>query len=132
MIKLSQYSSNPAQEHYIAVKEIFYYLNCTKSEGIHYWRPQHNIDLPPPVGTYDNEPVDTEPTIQDDPTLLKTATDSDWGGDTTHRKSVTSFVVKLAGGAVYYKSKFQTTIALSSCEAEFVAATETGKAILYI
>ena len=45
---------------------------------------------------------------------------------------MTGLVVKLAGGAVYYKSKFQPTIALSSMEAEFVAATETGKAILYI
>ena len=45
---------------------------------------------------------------------------------------VSGFVIKLAGGAVYYKTKFQTTIALSSTEAEFNAACDAGKAILYI
>ena len=132
LIKLSQYSDNPAEEHYIAVKDIFHYLHCTKSEGIHYWRPEINVDLPPPLGTFDTEPDECEATIQDNATTLKSATDSDWGGDSMHRKSVTGFVIKLAGGSIYYKSKFQVTIALSSCEAEFVAATETGKAILYI
>ena len=38
----------------------------------------------------------------------------------------------MAGGSIYYKSKYQPTIALSSTEAEFVAATATGKAILYV
>ena len=33
---------------------------------------------------------------------------------------------------IYYKSKYQPTIALSSTEAEFVAATETAKALLYV
>ena len=64
--------------------------------------------------------------------ILKAATDSDWGGNTTLRKSITGLVIKLLGGCIYYKTKFQTTIALSSTEAEFVAATETAKSILYI
>jgi dUTP pyrophosphatase len=29
LIKLSQYSTNPAREHYEAIKELFYYLRCT-------------------------------------------------------------------------------------------------------
>jgi len=36
-----------------------------------------------------------------------------------------------AGGAVGYKSKFQTIIAHSSTEAEFVAACNTAKMILF-
>jgi hypothetical protein len=36
-----------------------------------------------------------------------------------------------AGGAVGYKSKFQTIIAHSSTEAEFVAACDTAKGILF-
>ena len=58
--------------------------------------------------------------------------DSDWAGDTKHRKSVTGIVLKLAGGAILYKSKCQETIALSSTEAEFAAACEAGKSILYV
>jgi hypothetical protein len=132
LIKLSQYSTNPARVHYEAVQEIFYYLNCTKDEGIHYWRQHKNEDLPIPARSFDNEPTDSEAKIQDTSDILKAATDSDWGGDSQHRKSVTGFIIKLAGGCVYYKSRFQPTIALSSTEAEFVAATDTGKAILYI
>ena len=59
--------------------------------------------------------------------------DSDWGGDTTHQKSVTGIIIiKYAGGTIFYKTKFQETIALSSTEAEFTAACDTGKSILYI
>jgi hypothetical protein len=37
----------------------------------------------------------------------------------------------LAGGVIAYKSKYQPTIALSSTEAEFTAASEAGKTTLY-
>jgi hypothetical protein len=36
-----------------------------------------------------------------------------------------------AGGAIGYKTKFQTVIAHSSTEAEFVAACDTAKLILF-
>ena len=42
------------------------------------------------------------------------------------------FVLKLTGGAVYYKTHYQPTIALSSTETDFAAATETEKPILYV
>ena len=58
--------------------------------------------------------------------------DSDWAGDTKHRRSVTGYIIELAGGTIYYKSKFQECIATSSCEAEFTAACEAGKSICYI
>jgi hypothetical protein len=38
----------------------------------------------------------------------------------------------LAGGVIAYKSKYQPTIALSSTEAEFTAASEAGKTTLYL
>jgi len=58
--------------------------------------------------------------------------DSDWAGDTVHRKSITGIAVMFAGSVIAYKSKIQRTIALSSTEAEFMAACEAGKIILYI
>ena len=51
---------------------------------------------------------------------------SDWAGDSNPRKSVTGIVIKLAGGTVLYKARFQETITLSSTEAEFIAAVEAG------
>ena len=57
---------------------------------------------------------------------------SDWAGDSNHRKSVTGIVIKLACGTVLYKARFQETITLSSTEAEFIGAIEAGKYILYL
>ena len=54
-----------------------------------------------------------------------------WATDTKKRHSVTGIVIMLAGGAIAYKSKFQEVIALSSTEAEFVAACDAAKMILF-
>ena len=66
------------------------------------------------------------------PTTIHGAADSDWAGDTNHRKSITGYIIKYAGGTIYYKTKFQDTIAMSSTKAEFTAACDAAKAILYI
>jgi hypothetical protein len=44
---------------------------------------------------------------------------------------MTGMVLMYAGGAIGYKSKFQTVIAHSSTEAEFIAACDTAKMILF-
>jgi hypothetical protein len=43
VIKLSQYSANPAKNHYQAVRHLFKYLALTKDRGIYYWQ---NIQYP--------------------------------------------------------------------------------------
>jgi hypothetical protein len=58
--------------------------------------------------------------------------DSDWATCTRTRRSLTGIVVKMAGGTVAYKTKFQVTIAMSSTEAEFMAACDAGKMMLFI
>jgi len=58
--------------------------------------------------------------------------DSDWAGDNKHRQSVSGIAVLLGGTVVAYKSKLQRTIATSSTEAEFSAACDAGKIILYL
>ena len=60
------------------------------------------------------------------------AVDSDYAGDTSHRRSVSGIILRIAGGTILYKTKFQATCALSSTEAEFTAAVEAGKYILYV
>ncbi len=60
-------------------------------------------------------------------------TDSDWGSDRAHRRSVTGTLLMLAAATILYKTRYQQAVALSSTEAEFVAASDTGKnGILYI
>ena len=81
-------------------------------------------------GNYDETNITTW--VQNDIHTLASAVDSDHAGDMVHRKSVTGIIAKLAGGAVLYKTAYQPTIAYSSTEAEFVAACEAGKCILYL
>ena len=134
LIKLSQYSANPARVHYEAVIEFFKYLHATKDEGITYWRETPNMslpDLPLPTVHKDNYSP-TSIKQEHEPTTLTSAVDADWAGDTTHRKSVSGIVIKLAGGSILYKTKYQDTIALSTTEAEFTAASDAGKSILYV
>jgi dUTP pyrophosphatase len=134
LIKLSQYSANPAEEHYKAVKDIFYYLKATPSDGIYYWRPEKNDNLPNlPLPEFTPSPYTPDSSTRaDTPLDLVGAVDADWAGDVSHRKSITGIALRLAGGTILYKSKFQDTIAMSSTEAEFSAACDAAKSILYV
>ena len=137
VIKLSQYSTRPTRIHFEAVKDIYRYLNATKDDGIYFWRKSPRNDLPfhPPPdlktdGNYTENDIHERQQHQHN--LLFGAVDSDYAGDSSHRRSVTGIVLRLAGGTILYKSKFQDIHALSSTEAEFTAAVEAGKYILYV
>lgn len=47
--------------------------------------------------------------------------DSDYGGDTLERKSTSVFIYFMNGAPVSWSSKKQSIVAISSCEAEYVA-----------
>ena len=131
--KLAQYSANPQPVHYTAVKHVFAYLNMTKTHGLIFKRhtPRHDLpDIDPeqPMSNMDHRTLTTPITI---PPLMA-YTDSDWGSDRTHRRSVTGTLILHSGATVLYKTRYQPAIALSSTEAEFVAASDTGKSILYL
>ena len=141
VIKLAQYSTKPARIHFEAVKHLYKYLAATKTEGIYYWRKTKRHDLKPGIIPKCNDNLkhmtsdelqETIPNPQVTPHILETAVDSDHAGDTTHRKSVTGIIHRLAGGTVHYKTKYTDIIPQSSTEAEFIAAVEAGKQILYL
>ena len=52
--------------------------------------------------------------------------------DQSNRKSVSGIAILFAGGLVYYKTKYQSTVSHSTTEAEFTAACDAAKAILYL
>lgn len=60
------------------------------------------------------------------------STDSDMAGDVDSRKSTSGYLVTFAGGAVSWQSKLQKCVALSTTEAEFIAATEACKDMLWM
>lgn len=102
---VSRYLSNPKPVHWSAVKRIFRYLRGTTSLGITYGRS--NTEL---VGY----------------------TDSDYAGDSDTRRSTSGYVFKIGGGAVTWMSQRQKVVALSTTEAEYIAASEATKEAIWL
>ena len=48
--------------------------------------------------------------------------DADWAGDLDSRRSTTGYVIYAAGGPIAWQSTLQSTIAVSTMEAEYMAA----------
>ena len=102
-----------------------------------FWRQQPRHDLPyhaAPTVKQDNNYSETEITEQQQHQhdVMFAAVDSDYGGDTKHRRLVSGIIAQMAGGTIFYKTKFQDTISMSSTESELIAAVEAGKYILYL
>jgi hypothetical protein len=116
-IILSQYMDNPGHSHYVALKQIAKYLSHTIQDGIHYWRQSPNPNLP-----YHALPqLHSDNYIQQEQRGTQSKemigyVDSDWA--TKKQTSIMGMIIMFAGGAIGYKSKFQTVIAHSSTEAE--------------
>ena len=94
---VSRFMSNPSKQHYGVAKRILRYIAGTLNYGIWYTHVT-NFRL---VGF----------------------TDSDWASSLDDRRSTSGYVFGLGSGAITWNSKKQATAALSTAEAEYVAAT---------
>ena len=103
--KLAQYTSNPSSQHWAALKRLLRYVKGTLQLGLIYSGKE---------------------------LILQAFSDSDWAGDKTTRKSTGGYVFKIAGSPISWSSKRQKTIALSSCEAEYMALTQAAKEAIWI
>uniref|UniRef100_A0A2N9FPX7 Integrase catalytic domain-containing protein n=1 Tax=Fagus sylvatica TaxID=28930 RepID=A0A2N9FPX7_FAGSY len=102
---VSRFMVNPSKEHWEAVKWIFRYLRGSSKSCLSFGS---------------SKPV------------LEGYTDADMTGDLDGRKSTSGFLFTFAGGAVSWQSKLQKCVALSTTEAEYIAATEAGKEMLWM
>jgi len=101
---LSRFMQNPSQIHLGIRKRILRYLQGTKEYSIWYKSTSN-------------------------PTLLG-YTNSDWAGSVDDMKSTLGYAFSLGSGIFSLASKKQATVAQSTAEAEYVAATEaTSQAI---
>ena len=85
---------NPKTTHFKAAKRILRYIKGTINFGLLY--------------SFSND---------------HKRSDSDWGGDVDDRKSTIGFVFFIGETAFTWMSKKQPIVTLSTCEAEYVAAT---------
>ena len=58
--------------------------------------------------------------------------DSDWAGDIDRRRSTSGYVFTMFGGAISWMSKRQPVVALSTTEAEYMAATHACKEAIWL
>ena len=92
--KVAQFSSNPTQRHWTAVKRIMRYIQGTRDLGLMYQRMNDDC-----IGY----------------------ADADWGGNLDDRKSTSGYVFVYSNAAVSWRSKKQTCVAVSTAEAEYVS-----------
>ncbi len=58
--------------------------------------------------------------------------DADWAGDMTDRKSTSGYIFQFGGSAISWSSKKQTSVALSSTEAEYVSAALASQEAVWL
>jgi hypothetical protein len=104
---LSRFGANPGWEHWVVAKQVLRYLKDTADYGITY----RQSTLPFEITCY---------------------TDADWGEDPDTHCSILGMVLVLAGGAVSWSSKQQSTVAQSTLEAEYMAAAFATKEVLWL
>src|SRR3978361_384577 len=105
---LARFNSNPGLAHWQAVKHLLRYLKGTTDYGI----------------TYAPDPNSSE--------LFSTFSDADHGGCKDTGRSTGGYLVKIGSGVVSWSSKLQSIVALSTTEAEYIAAVSAGKEIRWM
>ncbi len=99
--------------HWEAAKRVLQYLQATKDIAIEY---SHNAatvinsKLATPIG-YCN---------------------ADWAANKEDHKSISAYTFMLAGGPISWASKAQTTMAVSSTEAEYITLSEATHQAIYV
>ena len=126
----------PHDHHYHGVKHALKYLYATHADGIYFWRtaprPEFKEGPLPRINSNKHDLLLDMPRPEHDANVMHGYADSDWATCVKTRCSFGGAVLRLAGGTIAYKCKFQPTVAGSSTEAEFMAAYDTGKMILFV
>lgn len=102
---LSRYNINPGLGHWKCAKHVIRYLKQTIDYKILYCKTGK------PLYAY---------------------TDANWAGDQDERKSCSGSVHILAGGPISWFSKKQTSVALSTMEAEYISLAEAIKETIHL
>jgi hypothetical protein len=135
---LSRYMSCPGIEQIKAAQRVISYLYHTKNYGIRYSRSlqEEGIGAPhqhdhPEVYYHSRKNAEAINGDQDEK-VLHAYVDADLAGDKDTMRSTTGYVIMLYGGVVAYSAKLQSTVALSTAEAETNAAVEAVKQLCHI
>ncbi|KAL3634979.1 hypothetical protein CASFOL_022033 [Castilleja foliolosa] len=104
---LSRFMGNPGKTHWQAAKWFLRYVKGSLHTRLVYRQSDEDV-------------------------MIRGYVDSDYAGCSDTRKSTTGYVFTCFGGAISWKSRLQKVVALSSTEAEFIAATEAVKESIWL
>jgi ribonuclease HI len=102
--RLAKYMSKPTKQHWEAAVNLVGYLRYTQKLGLH-------------LGSSEG---------------MKAFCDSDFASDVNSRRSHTGYVFMVNGGAISWQSKCQPTVAASTTEAEYMAASAATREALWL
>jgi hypothetical protein len=105
---LCRFMARPGPEHWKAVKHLFRYLRGTCDFRLTY-KPESSA-----------------------PYLFYAYSDADHGANLDNGRSTSAYIVKIGSGAVSWSSRLQSIVALSTTEAEFVAAASAGQEVVWM
>jgi hypothetical protein len=107
--KLSQHLSAPVESHWIAAKHVLRYLKGTIDHELCYRKNESGL-------------------------ILSGYSDADWAASEDDRRSTSGYCFSLnpKGPFISWKSRKQPTVALSSCEAEYIALAGAVQESLYL
>jgi hypothetical protein len=102
---VSRYAARPTSQHKSAVQRIFRYLRKTVNYMLVFRGPL---------------------------AALAGYTDSDWAGDIDTRRSTSGYLFSIGSAVVSWSSKLQPTVALSTCEAEYIGQSNAAKEAIWL
>jgi hypothetical protein len=103
---LSQFMSEPRHRHWIAAKHVLRYLRGSIAYGLRY--------------------------TSSGGVLLHGYADSDWAGSSVDRKSTSGYCFSLDSTMISWSSKKQGSIAQSTAEAEYIAASNASREAVWL
>ncbi|KAJ9524038.1 hypothetical protein QJQ45_022468 [Haematococcus lacustris] len=101
---LARHMSAPTKQHWAAACTVLCYLKGTSEQGL----------------------------LFGGVTGLQGFTDADYAGDKDTARSTTGYLFTLIGGAISWSSRLQPTVAMSTAEAEYMAASSATKEALWL
>lgn len=103
---LSKYMSEPREAHWEGLKRTLRYLSGTQTFGLRFARREN-----PAVECF---------------------TDADYAGDHQNRRSTSGMIAFLASGPISYRAQQQSTTAMSTTEAEYIASVLSAKELVWL
>jgi hypothetical protein len=112
--RLTQYTIKLNSQYWAALKRLIRYLKDTRTKSIIY------SAQPNPGITDDNE------------CHIKGYTDSDWAGDISTCKLISGYLFLGAEASIAWGSNKQPIVALSTCEAKYIAISDASREVIWL